>query len=314
MSLFAADPTNACPAYTNLRKATEGWQLAGREHCDDLWRDYEKHADANFATEFPVRLHERWFEMYLTVALLRAGMSVTCPKFNRGGPDILVTMADGARIWIEATCATSGAPGHPDSVPEPRCADVGAGEKPIATSRPTEQMVLRIRSALAAKEIAYRNYLEAGIVAATDVLAIAINVHAVHWAFTDMGDLMMRALYGRGDLVLTLNRETRRVVDSHHSQLTHIAKRKTGGTVGVQPFVDGSLPHVSAVIGSRVDCVNLARRLGDDLTLFPNLTGRLGWRAGTIQLGEEWKFTQDADGWNGSQVLHREGHRLERPR
>lgn len=304
MTLFAAEPANACHAYTNLRKATEGWQLAGREHCNDLWRDYERHADANFATEFPVHLHERWFEMYLTVALLRAGLNVTCPKSRTGGPDVLVTMGDGARIWIEATCATPGAAGQPDSVPEPRYADVGAGEKPVATSRPTEQMVLRIRSALSAKEIAYRNYLEAGIVAATDVLAIAINVHAVHWAFADMGDLMMRALYGRGDLVLTLNRETRTVVDSHHDQLTHIAKKKTGATVGVQAFIDESLLHISAVIGSRADAVNLPRRLGDDLTLFPNLTAKVGWPPGTIQLGEEWTFAQTADGWDGKRVCH----------
>ena len=304
MTLFAAEPQNACAAYTNLRNATEGRGLAAREHCDDLWRDYEKHADANFATAFPVRLHERWFEMYLTVALLRAGIDVTCPKSKAGGPDILVTMADGARIWIEATCATPGAPGEPDSVPEPRYADIGAGEKPIVTSRPTEQMVLRLRNALAAKEIAYRNYLEAGIVAATDVLAVAINVHAVHWAFADMNDLMLRALYGRGDLVLTVNRETLKVVDSHHDQITHVTKKKTGASVGVQPLIDGSFPHISAVIGSGADAGNLPRRLGDDLILFPSLTANVAWPTGTIELGEEWTFAQATDGWDGKQLVY----------
>lgn len=304
MTLFAAEPENACVAYTNLREATEGRALAGREHCDNLWRDFEPLADANFATEFPVRLHERWFEMYLTVALLRAGLEVSCPKSKAGRPDILVTMNDGKRIWIEATCATPGMPDSPDSVPAPRYADIAAGEKPIVTSRPTEQMVLRIRNSLAAKEIVYRNYLDAGIVAPTDVLVIAINVHAVHGLWADMGDLMMRSFYGVGDLMLTISRETGAVVKSHHDQLTHIAKKKTGAEVGVQPFIDGALPHISAVIGSRSDAVNLPRRLGDDLVLFPNLTARVEWPTSAIKLGEEWAFTQVEDGWDGKQFVY----------
>lgn len=305
MTLFASEPTNACPAYTNLRKATDGWQLAGRQHCDDLWRDFEAHADANFAAEFPVRLHERWFEMYLTVALLRAGLNVSCPKSKSGGPDILVTSANGSRVWIEATCATPGEPGQPDSVPQPRYADIGAGEKPVVTSRPTEQMVLRIRNALSAKEVAYRSYLTAGIVAPNDALVIAINVHAVHGLWADMGDLMMRSFYGVGDLVLTIDRDTGTIIKNDHNQLTHVAKKKTGAIVGVLPFIDESMPHVSAVVGSRADAVNLARRLGDDLTLFPNLTARVGWPTGTIRLGEEWIFAQGADGWDGQRLVYR---------
>lgn len=303
-TLFAAEPANACPAYTNLRKATEGPGLAGRVHCDDLWRDYQALADANFVAEFPVHLHERWFEMYLSVALLRAGLNVSCPKPKTGGPDILVTMASGARLWIEATCATPGEPGQPDSVPEPRYANIAAGEKPIVTSRPTEQMVLRIRNSLSAKERAYRNYLAAGIVGPTDVLAIAINVHAVYGLWADMGDLMMRSFYGVGDLVLTLSRDTGAVVSSHHNQLTHIEKKKTGAAVAVQPFIDESLPHVSAVIGSRADAVNLPRRLGDDLATLPNLTAKVGWPTGTINLGEEWTFAPATDGWDGKQLVY----------
>lgn len=304
MTLFVAEPGNACAAYTNLRKATEGHALDGRNHCEDLWRDFEKHADANFVTEFPVHLHERWFEMYLTVALIRAGLNVSSPKPKGGGPDILLTLDGGKRIWIEATCATPGTPESPDSIPAPRYADIAAGEKPIVTSRPTEQMMLRIRNSLSTKEKVYRNYLDAGIVSPDDVLVIAINVHAVHGLWADMGDLVMRSLYGVGDLVLTLNRDTGAVVSSHHNQLTHIEKKKTGAAVAVQPFIDESLPHITAVIGSRADAVNLPRRLGDDLTLFPNLTTKVGWPTGAIRLGEEWTFTSVADGWDGKQLLY----------
>lgn len=298
MSLFAANPANACAAYTGLRDGTHARQQAGRAHCDDLWRDFAPLADPNFAAEFAVHLHERWFEMYLTVALLRSGLSVTCPK---PGPDILLTLAGGQRIWIEATCATPGQPGLPDSVPAPQY--TALGQPPVVTSRPTEQMALRIRNAVSTKEAVFRGYVTAGIVAATDVQAIAINVHAVHGLWADMGDLMMRSLYGVGDLVLTVDRSTGTVVDQRHDPLAHIAKKSTGAAVGVQPFIDGSLPHISAVIGSRADAVNLPdRRLGDDLTLFPNLTCSAAWPTGTVTLGEEWSFTPGTDGWDGKRI------------
>ena len=119
-----------------------------------------------------------------------------------------------------------------------------------------------------------------------------------------MGDLMMRSLYGVGDLVLTLNRDTGAVVGSHHDQLTHISKRSTGAPVGVRPFIDGGLPHISAVIGSRADAVNLPGRLGDDLAVFPNLTPAVSWPVGAVPLGEEWDFVTAADGWDGKRVSY----------
>jgi hypothetical protein len=134
--------------------------------------------------------------MYLTVALLRAGLDVQCPK---RGPDALLTI-DSQRIWIEATCATAGVDGLPDSVPRPHYAK--AGETTVATERPTDAMTLRIRNSL--------------------------------------------------------------------------------------HFIDGSMPHISAVLGSREDAANRPRRLGDGLALFPNLSAANAWPAGSIPLGQEW--------------------------
>lgn len=52
MTLFAATPANACPAYKNLRNAARGHPREGREHCEDLWRDFEPHADPNSLRSF----------------------------------------------------------------------------------------------------------------------------------------------------------------------------------------------------------------------------------------------------------------------
>jgi hypothetical protein len=299
MSLFTITPANACLTYKYLQKATQGHSLGGRQHCDDLWRDFARHADPNFAEEFSLHLHERWFEMYFTVALLRARLNVTCLK---PGPDVLVTLANGTRIWIEAICATAGVAGLPDSVPAVQCAAI---DRPlVVTARSTEQMTLRICNALSSKAAVFRRYLAERIVLPTDLFAIAINVHAVPNLWADMGDLMMRALYGVGDLVLTVSRDTGAIIGSRHDELTHIAKNRTGALVGVQPFIDGSLSHISAVIGSRADAVNLPRRLGDDLMLFPNLTATVPWVAGTVRRGEEWSFAPVSNGWDGERVSY----------
>ncbi|MDH3714201.1 MAG: hypothetical protein OET44_10185 [Gammaproteobacteria bacterium] len=298
--LFAEAPQNACPAYTNLRNATDGPCRSGREHCEDLWNDFALLADKNFLVEFPVRFHQRWFEMYLTVALMRLGMAVQCPK---PGPDILVTV-DGRRVWIEAVCASPGAAGKPDSVPEPEY--VRAGDNPIVSSVPKDQMVLRLRNSLAEKQTQYQRYLDSGIVNQDDILAVAINVHAVHGLWANMGDIVMRALYGVGDLVVSLDRNTGTIVSSHHAQVSSIEKKLSGAQVGVEPFTDSSMPHIAAVLGSRADAVNLPQRLGDDCALYPNLSSMVSWRPNTIRFGEEWTFVESDEGWDGSRTSHKD--------
>jgi hypothetical protein len=168
MTLFATLPADACRAFQHLFTPNTDRSASAREHCEDLWRDFERHADANFVREFATRTHARWFEMYLTVTLMRAGFHVECRK---PGPDILVTV-NGQRIWIEAIAATGGDPTKPDSV-RPIPLDGEAHDTPV------RQMALRIRAALEEKAKKFASYQEKGIVAAGDVLVVAINVHDI---------------------------------------------------------------------------------------------------------------------------------------
>lgn len=296
-NLFQDEPANACRAFQNLHTPKTEQSAAARAHCEDLWRDFAQHADTNFVREFATQTHARWFEMYLTVTLMRAGFTVECRK---PGPDILVTV-NGQRFWIEAIAATGGEPGKPDSVAPPKF----DGE---FHDTPVREMALRIRAALEEKARKFASYQQKGIVAPGDVLVVALNVHDIPWAFADMEPLMKRAFYGVGDLVMEISRETLKAVSQHNQQLTHIEKRSTGAEVGVMPFIDGSMSHVSAGLGSLSDAWNLPRHLGDDLHLFPNLTAAVRWPAGAISIGHEWKFVVDPkDGWNGTLVNHPSG-------
>jgi hypothetical protein len=283
MSLFSDVPANACQGYLTLRAAANERSQAARSHCEDLWQDYRDLADKNFLTQFPAHLHERWFEMYLSVALLRAGYAVECPK---PGPDILLTF-NGCRIWIEATCASAGEHGLLDSVAAPLVS--APNESPAVTDRPTREMTLRIRNSLDTKEKQIRKYIECGIVAPADVVAIAIDIAGIPNAWADLQDLMHRTLYGLGDLQLKLDPAKNALADAGYTHEPSTTKAKTGSPVNLQSFADGSLPHISAVLGSWMQLGNLSsHRLGDDLALFPNITAGVSWPVGTIRLGQEW--------------------------
>ena len=297
-TLFSKSPKAACLTYTNLWNAKNNDTQAGRKHCEDLWNDFSYLADDHFLDEFPLRTHQRWFEMYLAVSLKRAGLSVECPKSKKNGaPDVMITKGD-KKIWIEAVCVTAGEESKPDSVPPyPK-----AGKKPVATHLPEDQMVLRLRSSLRAKECQYRKYLTKGIVSQDDVLAVAINVHDLPHGWHQMETLMKGTLYGVGNVIINCNIDTNEV-NFHHKQRTSILK-KSGGKIPVRPFIDCSMPHIAAVLGSSSDMVNLPRRLGDDFALFPNLSCEMAWPEGSIKLGEEWVFREVDGEWKEQKISH----------
>jgi type I restriction enzyme S subunit len=202
LTLFYSTPEGACQTYLSLQTADNLLALASKEHCEGLWQDFKDLADVNFLTQFPLHLHQRWFEMYLTVALIRSEYTVECPK---PGPDILVTIGD-QRIWIEATCATAGEPGLPASVPPPTLTTLEDG--PTVTDKPINEMALRISNSLNTKQEAFRHYIESGIVSPDDVMVVAINIGDIPGAGSDIVELMCRTLYGLGDTQLTIDKES----------------------------------------------------------------------------------------------------------
>ena len=286
-------PSQCSRAYENMY-APKGDGLdarcgMARMHCEDLWSVFQDFADSNFKREFAINTHQRWFEMYLTVSLIRAGQKVACPK---PGPDVLLNV-DGRRIWIEAVCATSGQPGLPDSIRPPVFGQL--------TQEPTEQYVLRIRTALDEKQRKYRTYIQDGIVSCDDVTCVAINVYDVYGLDPYIHSHMMRSLYGIGDLQVEFSQQTGGIVDIGHGHVVSIRK-SSGADVPVESFIDNSLKHVSAVLASHMDAFNRPSRLGEDFVLYPNLTGQRPWPQSVLNVGKEWRFEEFNDEWRGTLV------------
>ena len=279
-------PKITCAAYDNVRKGVDDRCRSVREHCEDLWKGYRELADEHFLFEFSQHFHERWFEMYLTVSLIRTGISIECRK---PGPDVLV-MIDERRVWIEAVCAGKGLLEKPDSVPEI--------ETGIVHAVPIRQYVVRLRSSLREKERKFRKYVNDGIVTPEDLAVVAINAGGIPFLAADMDECIKRSVYGIGDMIVSLDRGSgRRVGVSRENRISVF--KSSGAPVGVQSFTDGSIAHISAILGSSENAFNLREERGQGFILYPNLTAVSQWPDGLVPLGREWAFKETDDGWTG---------------
>ena len=287
--LFAHSDNEGCLAYRKVREAADEPCERVRAQCEDLWCDFAEHADEHFLEEFARNFHQRWFEMYLTVSLIRAGLEVKCSK---PGPDVLVSV-DGRRIWLKAVCMTAGEAGKPDSVPELKFGTV--------QKLPIRQYVMRIRNSLDAKAEKFKKYIQDGTVDPCDATVIAVNSGQITFLSADLVECMMRSLYGVGDMVIKIDRNSRRIVDAEHESIQMISKA-SGAEIGVQPFADGSMKHVSCALASGANAFTVPSTLGGDYVLYPNLSCTTPWARNLLPVAEEWSFKETEDVWSGEKI------------
>ena len=284
-------PERYCPEYEKVWCGTNERCISARTHCEILWKSYRTHADDNFLTEFPIHFHQRWFEMYLTVSLIQAGLTIDVSHRN-SGPDLLILL-DGQRLWIEAVCTENGDPENPNSVPRI--------ETNVVRDIPIKQYVFRLRNSLEEKNKKLNQYIQDGIILPGDLTLVAISVGGIPFFAVDMDECIQRSVYGIGDLSVLVNRSTGEVASIQRESRISIAK-SSGAPVDVQCFIDGSMNHISALLGSGVSAWNLPGELGEDFILYPNLTSAQQWPYGIVPIGREWMFCESAEGWDGKLV------------
>lgn len=172
MSLFDVQDTGASKNYTCMRTNAEPFAEKIRSELECLWDQYEPYADDNFKEKFSRDPDSHFWEMYLTVFLLRLGKNV-CPRLNitralrDNGPDICIK-ENGRNIWIGATCPTSGRADNLDRVPDPA---------PYGEVRevPRREIELRITGALYEKRKDFDRYERCGIIQPNDLEIVAIS-------------------------------------------------------------------------------------------------------------------------------------------
>ncbi len=246
MSLFIEGIDSPDPTYKLVRDSLVPSVIQGKKFAEELWREYEPYADSNFKTALQVDFDSRYWEMYLTVSLIRAGCNIVKRKPNTGGPDILLDY-DGKRIWIEAIAPTGGNPLLLDSVPTFK-----PNPLPTVGDIPENEIVLRMRSAIEEKQRKWASYKSKGIVSDRDRYIVAINMCKIMMAMLDRDiPRVVRCVYGLGDPVITFNRDTGEQI-SYEIQFKPEIQKTSGAPISTSIFNDPQYANISALISSRV--------------------------------------------------------------
>lgn len=274
-------------AYVNVRAASNRYLKAAREHCEALWEVFEPYADPEFRVEFRAHFDARYWEMYLTVYFVGEGYEVSCPK---PGPDVGI-MADGRRIWFEATAPTRGAPGAPDQVPE-----LLQGQ---AQDVPEERIILRYLNSISEKyERQYAGWLAQGFVSADDAFVIAVNPRGLGFEYADSEPpRILQAAFTVGRPYIVINRDTLEAVRSGYHFRDAIAKA-SGAQVPTGVFQREDYAALSGLLCSRMDAANPVKWPGADFQLVPNPHARVLLPEGFRLAGTYYNVTQAKDGYD----------------
>ncbi len=262
--LFTDNPASDV-AYCNIRAAANEHTQSDRAECEALWETYEGYADPEFLVEIRSGFDVRYWEMYLTTALIDQGFDALCPK---PGPDVGIEV-DGRRLWFEATSPSRGADGAPDQVPEMKA--VRLGETPIVQDVPNEKMVLRYLNSISEKfDRQYAAWLKAGTVKPEDAFVIAINPRRLGHDFVDTSPpRILQAAFAIGSPYISIDRKTLKAVDKGFQFRDTIAKASKA-LVKTGVFHQEKYVGLSGLLCSRVDAANRPDRMGDDFQLVPN--------------------------------------------
>jgi hypothetical protein len=168
------------------------------------------------------------------------------------------------RVWIEATAPSAGT--GADAVTEHDPGD--------AFRVPLERILLRYTAALNAKRDKLASDIEQTIVGSTDHYVLAINGRGIPYApWGNTLPYMVQAYLPIGPLVLTFDRNSKRITDRSYERQEAVSKRN-GAQVSTMAFLDPSNGDISAVLHSSVDAANLPRRLGGDFYVLHNPNAR----------------------------------------
>jgi hypothetical protein len=234
-----------------------------REFCEALWVRYASLADPHFREDARTNFLQRFWEMYLGVTLLDRGI----PLQRQGdeGPEFCATL-DGRRVWFEAIAPRPGE--GPDRVP-----DIILGE---AQYVPTEKILLRLTSALAAKRERYLSAVAKGIIRAEDAYVLALNSRGVPHAFLGDGvPYFVQAFLPFGPLTAHIDTQTLKITKTSYAY--RAAVRKANDTeISTRTFLDRDASFCSAVLHSAVDCANHPSELGADFAVLHNPNAAVG--------------------------------------
>lgn len=245
--------------YANFRGMRKWKEL--RRYANSLWALYEPYADSHFREDARNHFLQRYWEMYLTVALMANGS--TPIRSGAIGPEFHFVYRN-KRVWVEATAPSAGS--GADEIKENDPSD--------NFSVPVERILLRYTAALREKQRKVAKDVAKGIVGPADPYVVAVNCRGIPYApWGNTLPYMVQAVFPVGPFVLTFDRRTKRITDRSYERRESVMK-KSGAQVPTTAFLDPSYASISAAIHSSIDAANNLRRLGGDFYVIHNPRAR----------------------------------------
>lgn len=276
MSSFFLPGESPDPLYVAMRDYTHNEAL--RAEIEAMWCVFEPYADSSFKRAATQQFHQRYWEMYVAVALMHRGHALT--KHGDDGPEFSFQV-DGRRVWLEAVAPTRGI--GADAVPE-----ITHGEY---YNVPVEQILLRFTNAFREKQQRFAVARGKGIVSSDDAYILAINSRNVpHAPYGATVPFYIQALLPVGSLTLEIDKDSRRVVDRYHNYRPEV--RKANNTeVSTSIFLDSMSAFCSVVLHSAVDAANHPSELGSDFSLLHNPSATHEVRGEVFFWAEQFTFS-----------------------
>ena len=247
-----------------------------RAFLEQLWERYSRYADKDFQLEITRQFHQRFWEMYLTVAFLDRGFT-SLPK-NKIGPDLCISNSDGRKLWIEAI-----APGGGSGVDAAKVPTLG-----VADYIDTEKIILRLTSAFANKHQKYERYLIKGIIDHNEPCVIAINGWLIPNTDTDYDmPYIVQATLGFGDPYVIYGNDPLELLDYGYQFRSH-ATKMSGEQIDTGVFLTSSYSRISGVLFSTASALDSPSLFSKDFIFVHNPSARNPLERGWLRKGREY--------------------------
>ncbi|AXN31998.1 hypothetical protein [Vibrio coralliilyticus] len=264
--------------FNNIRDLNDHPYPEARKKCLEFWEKFHPYADTKFLSQIQKHFGGGYWEMLLVNKMLEQNYFLSS-KDN--GPDIC-TYIDNNKVFIEAVCPNKGDGDNEVVLVSPNGAVQPLHEDPIS---------LRLTSAFAQKNKAFKKYLRDGIVNDSDILIVAINAE-------DIPDVriedsycprIVKLAYAIGDAVLTKEIKTGSEFFSY--QRREQIMNANLSPVGTNLFMRPENSHISAILYSYENVFN-----SGDYYLVHNPKAKIPLPAGSIKGVREFCLVSGSNG------------------
>jgi hypothetical protein len=216
--------------------AMEPSLAASRTRLEEIWQRFAPYADAHFVDEFRRDLFPRYWELFLFDLFIQAGYSVL-PHPPRG-PDLKLRLPNDRLLWVEAV-----APGPGEGADAVRPIEGGGFV-------PSDQIVLRLRSAIHDKILKLKAYAQSGIIGPTDLVLLAVNPGKTRFTMMDAEpSFALQCVYPLGAPYVAFDAATGAATREGFSHRPSIEKQ-SDAQVSTAVFIDPDNSLVSGMLYS----------------------------------------------------------------